>query len=290
MTRNLEALTDKEKEALRLLLVGHDAKSMAGALGLSVHTVNDRLRHARRKLSVASSKQAARLLHDWETAAKETPAPPLPPVPDPAPPTGPPASAPASGTDPHRKSAPQSLVPKPMGDAPASEAVPDGKPRAEGAAVPRPVPLVAGGIAMITIAAALLAMSAQAPDTPASPTPAAAPSPTESAQPAAAADAARQWLRLVDAGDWRASYDATAGSFRAVNTLDLWTSVSQDVRVPLGAVTSREALSEESIPGGPRGLRLVRFRTSFANKPAATETLSLAREDGAWKVGGYYIE
>ena len=46
-------LSEREKEALRLLLVGHDAKSIAGTLGLSVHTVNDRLRDARRKLGVS---------------------------------------------------------------------------------------------------------------------------------------------------------------------------------------------------------------------------------------------
>ena len=42
-----EALTPKEKETLRLILCGHDAKSSARALDLSVHTVNGRLRDAR---------------------------------------------------------------------------------------------------------------------------------------------------------------------------------------------------------------------------------------------------
>lgn len=49
-------LSAREKEALRLLLVGHDAKSIANTLGLSVHTINDRLRDARRKLGVSSSR------------------------------------------------------------------------------------------------------------------------------------------------------------------------------------------------------------------------------------------
>lgn len=43
-------LTEKEKETLRLLLSGHDTKSTASTLGLSVYTINDRLRSARRKL------------------------------------------------------------------------------------------------------------------------------------------------------------------------------------------------------------------------------------------------
>lgn len=62
MSEGLQALTDKEKETLRLIARGHDAKSTALHLGLSVHTINERLRIARRKLSVTSSREAARLL------------------------------------------------------------------------------------------------------------------------------------------------------------------------------------------------------------------------------------
>ncbi len=35
---------------------------------------------------------------------------------------------------------------------------------------------------------------------------------------------------------------------------------------------------------------MVRFRTDFANRPGALETLTLAREDGALRVTGYTIE
>ena len=66
MAEGYAALTAKEKAALRLLLAGHDAKSMARHLGLSVHTVNERLRDARRKLTVSSSKAAARILLEAE--------------------------------------------------------------------------------------------------------------------------------------------------------------------------------------------------------------------------------
>lgn len=66
MTNDCAALTEKEKETLRLIVRGHDAKSMARHLGLSVHTINERLRDARRKLSVSSSREAARLLLERE--------------------------------------------------------------------------------------------------------------------------------------------------------------------------------------------------------------------------------
>ena len=71
MTCRIEALTEKEKQALRLLINGHDAKSMARHLGLSVHTINERLRDARRKLSASSSREAARVLREAEGQAPQ---------------------------------------------------------------------------------------------------------------------------------------------------------------------------------------------------------------------------
>src|SRR3546814_2792949 len=62
----IQALTEKEKETLRLLVDGHDAKSMARHLGLSVHTINERLRDARGKMAVSSSREAARQLREIE--------------------------------------------------------------------------------------------------------------------------------------------------------------------------------------------------------------------------------
>jgi len=59
-------LTAKECEALRLLTQGHDVKSAAAALDVSIHTLNERLREARRKTKTSSSRGAARLLADCE--------------------------------------------------------------------------------------------------------------------------------------------------------------------------------------------------------------------------------
>lgn len=67
----LTSLTDKEKQTLRLIVRGHDAKSVAVTLGLSVHTINERLRDARRKLAVSSSREAARMLFEAEGATPE---------------------------------------------------------------------------------------------------------------------------------------------------------------------------------------------------------------------------
>ncbi len=65
-TKALSRLVGVKLRCCGLLLAGHDAKSVARDLGLSVHTVNDRLRDARRKLGVSSSREAARILADAE--------------------------------------------------------------------------------------------------------------------------------------------------------------------------------------------------------------------------------
>lgn len=62
----IEKLTPRQKEILRLLLAGFDAKSIANELGISVHTVTEHLREARRHLGVTNSREAARLLGQAE--------------------------------------------------------------------------------------------------------------------------------------------------------------------------------------------------------------------------------
>jgi len=248
MVQGYPALTEKEKQTLRMLLAGHDAKSIARQLGLSVHTINERLREARRKLSASSSREAARLLRDAEGAA------------------------------------PQLVGDDELGDAPivqpgADPIVSIAEPPRRGFAV-----WIIGAIAMFALALALYAVSAT-PEAPAVAAPeATVPSETAPVQ------SARQWLEQGDAGDWARSYAATAASFRKLNTLAVWEDVSKKVRVPLGALVSRTLISDEEIPTPPAGSHLVKFRSRFANKAEAVETLTVVKEDGGWRVMGIYLE
>lgn len=59
---SLASLTDKEQEVLRLLTAGHTVKSIAVRLGRSEASINERLRDARRKTGVGSSRELARIL------------------------------------------------------------------------------------------------------------------------------------------------------------------------------------------------------------------------------------
>ncbi|WP_292051913.1 MULTISPECIES: response regulator transcription factor [unclassified Brevundimonas] len=65
-TELFESLSEREKDVLRLLAAGHEAKSVAQVLGLSVHTVNEYLRAARRKLDAPNSRSAAREFAAYE--------------------------------------------------------------------------------------------------------------------------------------------------------------------------------------------------------------------------------
>ncbi len=57
-----DVLSEKELEILRLLAAGHTVKSIAAGLGRSEASINERLREARRKTGVGSSRELARVL------------------------------------------------------------------------------------------------------------------------------------------------------------------------------------------------------------------------------------
>jgi DNA-binding CsgD family transcriptional regulator len=69
---SLAALTDKEREVLRLLAAGHTVKSIAASLERSEASINERLRDARRKTGVGSSRELARLLDAQKIWDKNT--------------------------------------------------------------------------------------------------------------------------------------------------------------------------------------------------------------------------
>lgn len=254
MRPGIDDLTDKEKQTLRLIVRGHDAKSAARELGLSVHTINERLRDARRKLAVSSSREAARHLLDAEAGDPKTFGDTL------------------------------------LGEAGDGTMVAIGAASTRpGWWARRRLALVATGVfAMSLIFAALLL-----PASPLSILPAglaAGIEATDEAGAEAAARAAEEFLEQLDAGRWADSYAETGGQFRELNTLERWTEVSKKVRPPLGEMLTRDLIANEFVPAPPQGYRMVKFASSYANGTRQVETLSLSWEEGAWKVVGIVFE
>ena len=252
-------LTEKEKETLRLLLSGHDTKSTASTLGLSVYTINDRLRSARRKLGVTSSREAARILGEAEGGVPQFPAPPQ------------------SGMGEGGDAAPLSGQSKPA------------------RLSTRTLALLAGGIAMIALitAAAMLALSpiSEVPATEAS-------LQSDDDKEVAANDARRaevalEWLALVDAEEWEESWQQAGAFFRSEVTAAQWEEAIRPVRDPLGAVQSREVVSVQQtskLPGVPEDDYVVlQFTTAFANAAESVETVIMQDEDEGLKTVGYFV-
>ena len=68
---DLDRLNDAERQVLLLLAEGHTAKSVANELSSTPAAVNERLREARRKTGVGSSRELARLLKSQEIRDEE---------------------------------------------------------------------------------------------------------------------------------------------------------------------------------------------------------------------------
>lgn len=254
MTTGVQSLTEKEKQTLRLLVSGYDAKSMARHLGLSVHTVNERLRDARRKMEVSSSREAARQLREIEAQT------------------------------------PEMLGDDDLGDAAMAAQSPVIPHQPSIAADARRHGWMIGGIAMLFALTLAALTSSSGAGQIATPLVAGSGAATPSGYETEAVAAARHWLELVDAKDWKGSYDLTTQAFRSANTLEGWTSAALGVHGKFGPARSRILVSAEETPAPPAGNVVVKFRASYANKPEGIELLTLVREDGAWKVSGIYVE
>ena len=111
----------------------------------------------------------------------------------------------------------------------------------------------------------------------------------------AAAESARDWLALVDEGNYAESWENTAPYFRNAVAKEQWEKSLTAIRNPLGAVESRKLKSARyrtTLPGAPDGEYVViQFSTSFEKKKSAIETVTpMLCDDGQWRVSGYYIK
>ena len=122
--------------------------------------------------------------------------------------------------------------------------------------------------------------------------PAAAP---KAAADTAALPAAQAWLALVDEGNYSRSWNEAAPIFQAKVTEKSWGNAMETFRKPLGSLVSRKLKTAQpatQLPGAPDGQYIVlQFDTSFAEKKAAVETVTVGLEkDGTWRASGYYIK
>jgi hypothetical protein len=106
--------------------------------------------------------------------------------------------------------------------------------------------------------------------------------------------AAKEWLKIVDAGEYVESWQKSDAFLKSQLTQTESSAALAGVRTPLGQVRSRSELGAKeysSLPGVPDGEYLViQFQTEFQNKTSATETLTLSKSSGDWLPVGYFIK
>jgi hypothetical protein len=111
----------------------------------------------------------------------------------------------------------------------------------------------------------------------------------------AAEEAGREWLEIIDKGDFEKSWNKSATYFQEVVPKADWIQSASSIRGTLGVVVSREVFTKKymtSLPGAPDGeYVIIEFKTSFKNKDSAIETVASMRDkDGKWRVSGYFIK
>lgn len=110
----------------------------------------------------------------------------------------------------------------------------------------------------------------------------------------AAVTAAKEWLALVDAKEYKKSWQEAAPFFMESVKEKQWEGMISSVRDPLGKTESRELLGTQfatTLPGAPEGEYIViQFKTNFADKPDSVETITPMKAEGVWRVSGYFIK
>jgi Protein of unknown function (DUF4019) len=110
-----------------------------------------------------------------------------------------------------------------------------------------------------------------------------------------ASAAADGWLEHLDAGDEAACWRGTSSLFRQMVSEEQWTEAHGKVTAVLGRPLERELRDTEhrtSVPGAPDGQYvLLTYDARFERKQEAVETVvTMLDGDGAWRVGGYFVQ
>jgi len=104
--------------------------------------------------------------------------------------------------------------------------------------------------------------------------------------------AVEAWLTIIDGGNYAQSWETAAPSFQRAISKAEWVGRLERVRRPLGKVLSRKSHPPQFMAGWTRyGAKFI-FATSLDGLPAATETVTFARQrpNGDWKAIGYLIK
>ena len=108
------------------------------------------------------------------------------------------------------------------------------------------------------------------------------------------AAAAEAWLKILDAGEYRETWNQAAPLFRTSLTAEQWEAAARPVRERVGALVSRtvqKVTPTTTLPNAPAGeYMVVEFSSVFQGLPRAVETVVMRREaEREWRVVGAMV-
>jgi hypothetical protein len=108
-----------------------------------------------------------------------------------------------------------------------------------------------------------------------------------------AVEAARGYLAQIDRGDYEATWDSAGPVLRDMTNEFMWTNTLKIARKTVVVLPGRKleggAFTTQIDPGGPAGEYAVMQFVGRSGKLTATEKVVMQKEQGKWKIVGYFI-
>lgn len=106
--------------------------------------------------------------------------------------------------------------------------------------------------------------------------------------------AADRWISLIDAGDFRQSWDEAGAALQGAVAPDQWAATVKRVLDQLGPLQARAhkaATYTTTLPNVPPGeYVVVEYRSEFRNADSAVETVVLQKHaEAGWRVVGFFV-
>ncbi|MCS3939677.1 hypothetical protein GGP84_002310 [Salinibacter ruber] len=109
----------------------------------------------------------------------------------------------------------------------------------------------------------------------------------------AAKEAAQEWFVLLDADKYEATWEEAATFFKSKVTAEQWAAQVRRAHAALDSLRSRSLVAArytKSVPNAPEGEYVVAQYRSMYGEKETVETTYLKKDDGTWRVAGYYVK
>ncbi|MEF8817800.1 MAG: DUF4019 domain-containing protein [Salinibacter sp.] len=109
----------------------------------------------------------------------------------------------------------------------------------------------------------------------------------------AAKAASQEWLALLDADEYEATWEEGATFFKSKVSAEQWAAQIRQAHSSLGSFQSRSLVTARytrSIPNAPEGEYVIaQYRATYGTQETV-ETVSLKKDQEEWRVAGYFVK